>query len=106
MYDDHLETDLPTSASAIASAIFGALAWISMLTYTINGRVYSILSSGEARLYVGGALAAIAVVCFFISLSSLKTGTHKGWLPAGVGLGIASAVLSIVVPVLLMVALM
>ena len=92
-----------TSGCAVACLLLGALAWVLMLTYTINGRPYSLLPSGEARLAAGGILSLLALGMFFAARSQIRQSRGEvGGMPlAAAGLALAIAIGSIVVPVLL-----
>jgi hypothetical protein len=79
-------------------ALFG---YILMLSFTKDNNEFSVLSSGNQRLWAGGIFSIISIAAFVISNQinrAKKTSNNFAY----VGLGIAIAILFIVIPVFFM----
>jgi hypothetical protein len=93
-------------ASSWVSPIAGWLAWASMITFTNNGRLYAIFEDGDARLTVAGILSGVAVLAWFVCRSSAlyhSSAPVRGRVAGGFTLGLA--LLTLIVPLLLMIML-
>lgn len=93
-----------TSGFAWACLVCAAVGWILMMTFTVNGQQWSLLPSGEARLAVGGILSTLSLIMFLVARRETKTRADVGGQSiAAAGLAIAVAILSIVIPVVLLI---
>lgn len=91
-----------TAGMAIACLVCGIAGWISMLTFTINGRVVGLLQSGEARLAAGGICSFLTIILYVLAKQRIGAEPGVGGRCIAVaGLTIALMLASIIVPVLL-----
>lgn len=81
--------------------IIALAGYILMLSFTKDSNEFSILSSGNQRLWAGGILSVISLAVFIISNQSNRAKQTRDNF-AYIGLGIAISILFIVIPVLLM----
>jgi len=90
------------SSKALVACIAPSIGYILMLTYTINGQEIGLVPNGEARLWIGMVTGVIGIVFYFLSKPDLKLGKYKGAEISNFGLGIASSILIILLPLLIM----
>lgn len=91
-----------TSYFAWASLLVASLNWILMLKFTFNDDVYELLS-GSGRLTAGTILAPLSLIFFFLAVKEIrKRDDVKGFEIAIAGLTLATALLTIVIPIQLM----
>lgn len=90
------------SLKALAALIIPVFGYILLLTFTVNGHAMGLVRDGETRLWIGMITGLIGFLFYFASKSDIKSGNYKGVEIANFGFGIASAILIIVLPVLIM----
>ncbi len=98
-------THTRVSQWAWAAFWIGCLAFLLMLSYTVNGREYTLLS-GEAKLFAGLVLSAISLIAYHFAKNEIRENDEVAGLEiAARGQALAIAILVIVVPVFLLLAL-
>ena len=90
-----------TSIYAWLCLAVSAVSWVSWMKFNFGDNVYELMSGGT-RLKVVSLLAPLTVFLFFMAYKLIRTGKNGGFEMALVGITIAIAQLTVVVPVWIM----